>query len=172
MNMHYAGGIFDGEGYVYIFKKQLKSKPNQIGYYISVGITMCHFPTIKAFHDRFGGHLNNGSNRVNPKHRPQFMWGASNQKAAVFLKAIRPYVFIKADEIDIALTLQDHIEANPYISPGRNHMIERPDRDEILAYRENLLLQCKALKARSFTPLLRKGPGPNGKRRGRPPLDR
>src|SRR5882762_7888852 len=99
MNMHYAAGIFDGEGYVYIFKKRVGSKPNHVGYYISAGITMCHYPTIKAFHDKFGGHLNSGSERVNPKHRPQFMWGTANQVAAKFLRAIRPYILLKADEI-------------------------------------------------------------------------
>lgn len=174
MNIHYMAGIFDGEGYVYIFKKQLKSKPNQIGYYVSAGVSMTHLPTIEAFHNRFGGHLNSGSRPTNPKHRPTFMWGVSNKIAINFLKIIRPYVLIKGDEMDVAFDLQEHIDQNPFISPGRNHMTERPDRVEILAHREELLQKCKALKTRSFTPLLRKGPGPSGKSRGRPrlPLDR
>lgn len=174
MNIHYMAGIFDGEGFVYIFKKQIASKPHHIGYYISAGVNMTHLPTIKAFHDRFGGHLNNGRDPLKTNHRQVFCWGVANQKAANFLKIIRPYVLVKADEIDVALALQEHIEQTQYVSPGRNHMTERPDRAEILAYREELYQRCKALKTRSFTPLLRKGPGPNGKPRGRPrlPLDR
>lgn len=168
MNLYYDAGIFDGEGYVYIFKKQIASKPHHIGYYITAGITMCHLPTIKAFHDQFGGHLNSGSVNNNPKHRPQFVWGVSNKKAAAFLRIIRPFTLIKSDEIDIALKLQEHIEQNTYVSSGRNHMTERPNRAEILFYREKLFQQCKELKTRSFTPLLRKGPGPNGRLRGRP----
>jgi hypothetical protein len=175
MNIHYMAGIFDGEGYVYIFKKQIASKPHHIGYYVSSGVTMTHLPTVEAFHNRFGGHLNSGSRPTNPKHRPTFSWGIANKKAVGFLKAIRPYVLVKADEIDVALALQEHIEQAQYVSPGRTHMTERPDRAEILAYREELFQRCKALKTRSFEPLLRKGPGPNGKSRGRPrlqPLDR
>jgi hypothetical protein len=168
-------GIFDGEGYVYIFRKQIASKPHHIGYYISAGVNMTHLPTIKAFHDRFGGHLNSGREPIKTNHRPIFQWGIANQKCAAFLKVIRPYVIIKADEMAVALALQEHIEQTQYTSSGRTHMTERPDRAEILAYREELYQQCKILKTRSFTPLLRKGPGPNGKQRGRPrlqPLDR
>ena len=175
MNIHYMAGIFDGEGYVYIFKKQIASKPHHIGYYVSAGVNMVHYPTIKAFHDRFGGHLNSGRERKNPNHRTLFQWGIANKKATVFLKLIRPYVLIKTDQIDVCLELQEHIEANQYVSPGRNHMIERPDRETILVHREELYQRCLQLKQFTYAPLLRKGPGPNGKPRGRPrlqPLDR
>lgn len=168
MNIHYIAGIFDGEGFVYIFRKQLRSKPNHTGYYISTGVNMCHHPTIKALYDQFGGHINNGSARKNPKHRPLFAWGMANQKAAQFLRIIRPFVTIKAAEIDVALALQDHIDQTPYLSPGKNPMAERANRGEILAYRETLYQQCKELKSYSFTPLLNKGPWPSGKPRGRP----
>ncbi len=50
----YIAGLFDGEGYIRIFKK---SKKNHVGYYISAGIGMCHRPTIEAFHEKFGGSL-------------------------------------------------------------------------------------------------------------------
>lgn len=174
MNIHYVAGIFDGEGFVYIFRKQLRSKPNHTGYYVSVGVNMCHYPTIKALHEMFGGHINNGSTRKNPKHRPTFVWGIANQKAAEFLRTIRPFVTIKAAEIDVALALQAHIDQTSYvpIPPNKNQVTERPDRDEILAYRETLYQRCKELKTYSFTPLLNKGPGPNGRLRGRPPKDR
>ncbi len=157
MNLEYAAGIFDGEGYVYIFKKQ---RQNYLGYYVSVGLTMCHYPTVKAFHDQFGGHLNSGSARVNPKHRNQFMWGLSNQMAAKFLVTMIPHLVIKKDEAIIAVALQAHIELykkGPY------------DRDKVLIWREGLFQQCKALKSVEFAPLLRKGPGPSGRLRGRPP---
>ncbi len=163
MNLEYAAGIFDGEGYVYIFKKV---KGKHIGYYVSVGITMCHYPTVKAFYDQFGGHLNSGSAHTNPKHRPQFMWGMTNQKAASFLKIISPYLLIKADEANVAIILCDHIEQTKY---APSFVKQRANREAILARREELFQQCKQLKRYSFTPLLRKGPGPNGKPRGRPP---
>lgn len=155
MDIRYAAGIFDGEGFVYIFKKV---KRESIGYYVSVGVNMCHRPTVEAFYHRFGGHLNNGSTRKNPTHRRLFYWGAANRMAASFLEEIRPFLVVKADEADVALQLQKHIDQHRYISPGRNHMTERPNRDAILAFREGLFQQCKALKTVEFEPLLKKGP--------------
>jgi hypothetical protein len=156
MNLHYAAGLFDGEGYVYIFKKE---KGTTVCYVISTGITMCHYPTVKAFYDQFGGHLNgHRADLRNSKHRTGFMWGAANQQAAKFLRKIRPYVLIKADEIDLALALQDHIDLH---LSGSNL-----PRDERLAYREDLFQRCKELKKRTYPPLLKKNPV--GAPRGRP----
>lgn len=159
MNIYYVAGLFDGEGYVYIFRKE---HGNHIGYYVTAGILMCHYPTMLAIHEQFGGHLNgNRSDLRNPKHRTGFTWGVANQKAANFLRQIRPYVNIKSDEIDIALQLQANID----LHRGKYGN----QRDEVLAYRDTLYQQCKALKKRTFTPLLLKGPGPSGRLRGRPP---
>lgn len=169
MHLQYAAGLFDGKGHVSIFKKTLASKPNHVGYYLNAGITMSHYPTVKAFYDKFGGSLNNHIPPIKPNHRQQFHWSIGDRKAATFLRAIRPYSVIKADEIDLALALRNHIDLNKYVSPGRNHMTERPDRDVILAYRESLYLQCRQLKKRAFAPLLKKGPWPSGRKRGRPP---
>ena len=165
MNPYYAAGIFDGEGFVYIFKKE---RLNHVGYYVSAGVNMCHYPTVKVFHDDFGGHLNSGRDPISPKHRPIFAWGVTGKAAASFLEYIKHYSLIKEDEVNVALTLHYHIQQNKYVSPGRNHMTERPDRDGILAYREELYQRCKALKQRSFAPLLRKGPSLSGKSLGRP----
>jgi hypothetical protein len=169
MHLQYAAGLFDGEGHVGIIKKMLASKPNHIGYYISAGITMTHYPTLKAFHDQFSGRIDNHTPPAKPSHRQCFHWGISDRMAVTFLRAIRPYTVIKADEIDLALALGEHIKRNRYTSSGRNHMTERPNRDAILAYRESLYLQCKQLKKRAFAPLLKKGPWPSGRKRGRPP---
>lgn len=147
MNIHYLAGLFDGEGYVYIFKK---TRGNHIGYYLSTGITMCHRPTLEAIHQQFGGHLNgNRAELRNPNNRTQFMWGAANKAAADFLKQIRPYTIIKADEIDIGLELQRHIEEIGYPT--------KEQREEVRNYREELFQKCKALKDRSFEPILLKG---------------
>ncbi len=147
MNMHYLAGLFDGEGYVYIFKK---ARGKHVGYYLSTGITMCHRPTIEEIHEQFGGHFNgNRADLRNPKHRTQFIWGAANKVAADFLRKIRPYVKIKADEIDVGLALQEHIDIIGY--PTKNQ------REDVRNYRESLFQKCKALKGRPFDPLLLKG---------------
>lgn len=154
MNLNYVAGLFDGEGYVYIFKKV---KRNHIGYYVCTGIGMCYKPIIVTLHQNFGGHIN-ASQHKNPKHRTQFMWGLVNQQAAKFLRQIQPYSVVKQAEIDLALELQDHIDQNPYNFKGRGYGGNRKDREGILAYREELLIKCKALKTQTFSPLLDKSP--------------
>ena len=156
MDDRYVAGLFDGEGYVRIFKKVRK---NHTGYYIAVGLGMTYYPIIKALHEEYGGsYSENRHDLRNSKNRIQFTWHVHNKIGANFLHRIRPYVVVKKDELEIALALQDHIEKNKYISSGRNHMTERKDRDQILAYREDLFQRIKALKKRSFPPLLNKRP--------------
>jgi len=151
MDDRYVAGLFDGEGVVRINRKQ---RGVHRGYNLHVAIGMNYYPVVKALCDAYGGsvHMNRHDLR-NPKNRIQFSWIVANQKAATFLRRILPFAIVKLDEIVIALKLQDHIDANPYISAGRNHMLERKNRDKILAYREELCIQISALKKRSFPPL-------------------
>ena len=147
MNIHYLAGLFDGEGYVYIFKKV---RGNHVGYYLSTGITMCHRPLMESIHKKFGGHLNgNRAELRNPNNRTQFMWGAANKVAADFLRKIRPYVLIKGEQIDIGLTLQNHIDTIKYPT--------KEQREEVRNYRESLYQRCKILKGETFDPILLKG---------------
>jgi hypothetical protein len=147
MDINYLAGLFDGEGYVYIFRKE---RGKHVGYYLSTGITMCHRPTLEAIHKQFGGHLNgNRAELKNPNHRTQFIWGAANKVAADFLQQIRPYIIIKADEIDMGLKLQQHIDSVGYPT--------KEQREGVRNYREDLFQKCKELKTKTFEPLKLKG---------------
>ena len=151
MDDRYVAGLFDGEGFARIFKK---SKGKSVGYYPAVGIGMTHYPVIKMLHKEFGGHLNENRHDLrNAKHRIQFCWGIHNQGVAPFLRRIQPYVIVKREEIDLVLALRNHIDQHPYHSERGGARNERKDRDLILAYRESLFLQCRALKKRSFLSL-------------------
>ncbi len=153
MDDRYVAGLFDGEGYVRIARW---AKPNSIhlrhAVYAGIGMTYC--PIIEAISREFGGYVySNRHDLRNPNSRIQFVWSVGSQIAAAFLRRIQPHTIVKRDEIDIAITLQDHIDQNPYISAGRNHMHERKGREELLAYREDLFHRITALKKRSFPPL-------------------
>src|ERR1700735_3898097 len=100
LKLEYIAGLFDGEGYIRIFKKVQK---NHVGYYISAGVGMCHRPIIEALHQKFGGSLDRGRGNENPKHRPTFCWSVANKNAASFLNEILPYLSIKQEEAKIAL---------------------------------------------------------------------
>ena len=154
----YVAGLFDGEGYIRITNWK---KPNSthVRYALFGGIGMSYFPIIEALREKHGGSLNQNRHDLrNPRARIQFTWVVSSQNAATFLRKIQPFAIVKREEIDIALELQRNIDENPYISGGRNHMNERPNRDAILAKREELFQQITILKKRSFAPLLTSGP--------------
>lgn len=151
VNPYYVAGLFDGEGYIYIFKKVRRQ---HIGYYLSVGVTMCHRPTVEMFHQSFGGHLNhNRADLRSSANRCQFMWGANNQLAATFLRYIEPYLIIKKAEAKVGIALQDHIDQNLYNFKGRGDGKKRLNREAILAHREKLFQQCKDLKTICYPPL-------------------
>jgi hypothetical protein len=154
----YVAGLFDGEGYIRITKWK-KPGSTHIRYALFGGIGMTHRPIIEALHQQYGGSTNENRHDLrSPRNRIQFTWVVSSQKAAAFLRIIHPFSIVKRDEIDIALELQRHIDSNPYVSGGRNHMEERPDREKIIAYRDDLFQKITALKKRSFASVLASGP--------------
>lgn len=145
LSLEYVAGLFDGEGFVYIFKKV---RGKHVGYYLSTGINMCHRPIIEELYSQFGGHINGGSRRSNPKHRNIFAWGLANQLAADFLIQIRSHVRVKGPEIDLGLELQQHINKISYP--------KKEQREEVRAYREDLFQRCKLLKTTAFESIPRK----------------
>lgn len=153
MDDRYVAGLFDGEGYVRITKWR-KPGSSHIRYAIFGGIGMSHRPVIEMLHKEYGGCLNENRHDLRKAvNRIQFTWTFASQIGATFLRRIHPFSVVKKDEIEIALLLQDHIDANRYVPAGRNHMDERPNRDEIYAYRDDLFTRITALKKRSFPSL-------------------
>lgn len=157
MDDRYVAGLFDGEGFVRIARFQ---KPNSthIRYAIHLGIGMTHWPVIEALKTEYGGSIHENRHDLrNPKNRIQFMWVAASQVGAAFLRRVLPYLIVKRDEAEIALHLQDHIDANPYKPAGRPKkggvVKHREGRDDLFAYREELYQQITALKKRSYPSL-------------------
>lgn len=151
MDDRYIAGLFDGEGYVRIAKWQ---KPNSthVRYNVFVGLGMTYRPVIETLHREFGGTLTeNRHDKRNPNARIQFTWMAASQVAASFLRRVLPYLVVKKEEAEIALVLQEHIDANPYTPVGRYKT--RENRDQLLAFREDLFQEISALKKRSFPSL-------------------
>ena len=144
MEIAYAAGLFDGEGMVRIARF---AKPNSahIRYQVIVMIGMTHEGIIRQLPENFTGsvHCNDHSKR-NKKHRPQWCWYVSSQKAATFLRKIRPFLVVKAEEADIALALQQNIDEHKFRLGNRYNLHER--HAEILAWREDqyrLLMKLK-----------------------------
>lgn len=74
--------------------------------------------------------------------RTLYMWRITGTRAEDAIRAVRPYLRVKADQADIALHFQESMRA--YVQSGRK--LTEPE----TARRMGLMDQIKALKWRTF----------------------
>lgn len=146
MDVRYAAGLFDGEGYIRV---AVWKKPNSTHtrYQVYGGINMCHRPVIEALHAQFGGSMPNPGRRISPAHRPLFTWNISSQIAASFLRQVLPFLIVKKDEAVLCLHLQSHIDEHKIGIKKRDY----PNKEAIFSYRASLAREIALLKHRTFT---------------------
>jgi hypothetical protein len=147
----YVAGLFDGEGYVTV---RIWEKPNSkhVRCQIFCGIAMTYRPVIEMLCATYGGNIKQNRHDLrNRKHRIQFQWIAASRQANSVLKRLYPYLVVKKAEVEIALKLQDHIDAHKYKSGNQLH--SHPERDRLLDERRSMANQIKALKKTRFPSL-------------------
>lgn len=117
VTIEYAAGFFDGEGCVNI-QRRIDTRPRRAGVgpgYLRLRVSVCntHVGVLKALCAKFGGSV---WTRVKskPNHKPVFQWNISGPEAAVFLRAIRPHIIVKTEQIDHWLACYD------FVSSGRS----------------------------------------------------
>jgi len=133
----YLAGLFDGEGTVGYYHK------TKLGYHIVQVAIYNSDPTIMAWiQDRisFGSIV---SNKVS-KHRGWAWMVSSKTQAKQFLKVIRPYLVIKAEQVDLLLSFLDAEQKNRGVGSGK-----KLSKDE-LATRVETEIQLKRLKTANF----------------------
>lgn len=96
----WLAGFFDGEGCVSIFKiPRLEGK--YIEYKMTVSISQKDKRPLEAIRGWFGGNVTlNQSSGV-------WKWTRSAQQARIFLEAVRPYLKLKHEQVDVALAFQE-----------------------------------------------------------------
>lgn len=98
-SLSYFAGFFDGEGSVLIrFDRRCNS------YILKVTVTNCALAPLEAMQSRWGGCLVHVKGRKS-HHSGWTEWQLQGGKAEPFLRAIRPYVLIKGQQIDLGLKL-------------------------------------------------------------------
>lgn len=152
----YAAGIFDGEGYVRISKWENPEK-TKVRNQIYAGLNVTFRPVIEALKETYGGsiHVNRHSLRK-ANHRDVFVWNVSSQNAARFFRLILPYLIIKREEVELALELQASIDEWKFRLG--NKWAYHPERDAVLAHRDDLRLRISELKHRTFSHEVGRGP--------------
>lgn len=89
MNKAYCAGLFDGEGHIYLAKDLL---------HLQITVTQKEIPVLLLLKQEFGGTVSKYGKQNCHKWRIH-----SIRDMVKFLQTIRPYAFIKAGEIKIAL---------------------------------------------------------------------
>ncbi len=143
LSIEYVAGLFDGEGMV----RAQKAKRSEIHttYQVITMVGMTHRPIIEMLCSQFGGRITiNDHSKRKATRRPQHCWNLSSQQACSFLRTIRPFCVVKAEEIDLALKLQASIDEHRYKLGNQYWM--HPMRNQIFAEREQLFQELKRLK--------------------------
>ena len=151
----YCAGLFDGEGYVRIDVYKFPSPRKSTRYQLTAGIGMCHWPTIKALHDQFGGTLfkNTSAHKRDPKNRMQYHWLIASGAARDFLALIAPHSITKRDEIVLAIRFQRHLDRYCAKMQGGARRYDDEHnrlRRRVFAFRQHLADRIKGLKKVSY----------------------
>lgn len=98
----YLAGFFDGEGCVSIVRN---SKTNNLT--LTVSISQLNPLPLFLCQRRFGGSIHR--ERGTRGFRNRVSWQTASRLAVAALKAMRPYLMVKADEADVAIAYQQRV---------------------------------------------------------------
>lgn len=105
-DLAYMAGFFDGEGSITIHQNYRPSprgkSPNHT---LQVGIGNIDPRVLTWIHSHFGGSFTIRRRR-SPRHRIVAQWIIRCSKAALFLEAIRPFIRMKRDQVDVGIAYQ------------------------------------------------------------------
>lgn len=157
MDLNYAAGFFDGEGCVRIDK--LIIPPNRrrpsgyMRYQLKVSIAQANPDPLYLFQAQFGGSLcsDGYAKKLRSQSRIRNQWVAWSRYAYDFLVAVRPFLIVKAEEANLAISMFEEMDANR--THFKKHRGNPPDKLEILASRDAICSKLSALKRRDFPPI-------------------
>lgn len=134
----YIAGLFDGEGTIgYYFKGKLRTHVAQLAIYNTDPRVMVWLRNILPS----GGVYPNS--RIKTGRKRGWQWMLSSRPCVEqFIRAIRPYLVIKADQVDLILALW---EAEDKLKRGRRIS------DNVKQLRQDAELQLKMLKTAQYS---------------------
>jgi len=100
----YAAGFFDGEGHIAIHRN---CRGQSVRYYVQCMVSQGTVDVLAVLAAHFGGNVR----KAKSPSGPRWDWQITTAQAAAFLRAIRPYLIVKAAEADVALQLQSTMGA-------------------------------------------------------------
>lgn len=111
MSWQYIAGLFDGEGCITCGPKR-SGRRRHFSINLNIVITMTHEEVITWLKDFTGMGLNcKPTSRNNKKHAVSYTFRVGAADQLHFLKSIRPFVIVKRQQVDLAISYRKHFEA-------------------------------------------------------------
>ena len=104
-DLAYMAGLFDGEGCIHIAKLRRPESKRGCHFGLVATIGMTSEFLLELYRSQFGGSVYCYP-RLKGNRRPCWQWIIRSRQAVAFLKAIRPYLLLKANEADLAIEFQ------------------------------------------------------------------
>jgi hypothetical protein len=100
----YVAGLIDGEGYIGIMALRMARVKRGIYHTPVVKLVVTDIATIDFLMGRFGGYRSVRNFPNNPYYQTAYGWEVKNcQPVIAFLKEVRPWLRIKAQQADVVL---------------------------------------------------------------------
>jgi len=154
----YLAGIIDGEGCIHITRFPPKPRYKTRIYQLGLSVTNTNKPLMDWIENKLGGYRSHHNHRYGERRNQNqyWMWKASTRHAAEILKLVRPYLIGKADQADVGIAFQEHIEEAKHRGYERKGVTKgRPIlTDEQIAVRESFYLRLIEIRKQSLIPLI------------------
>lgn len=140
----WAAGFFDGEGCVLVEMSKEKGCRHGVRTSLHATVTQTSLPCLQLLLERFGGGIATAEHKTPTGRRwaVQYRWSVRNENALSFLNEILPYVVVKKEQVQAALTypLRD-ADGKKYGGPSR------PIPDEVMHARLALRSMLQDIRA-------------------------
>lgn len=93
----YAAGFFDGEGHA-----NVRDNGGYKALHISIGQTS--LPVLEWFREFYGGNIYEYKREAQSTLKPFWQWSIVGTRAKLFIKQVRPFLKVKVEQVDKALT--------------------------------------------------------------------
>jgi hypothetical protein len=148
IDIAYAAGIFDGEGYVDIYSASLSKASKSPSFMLRVVISQKDGKIMNWLKDRFEGSVRCEKRQDNYIYR----WDIRSQAAQRFLTLIYPFIIIKKEQIQLALKFEER--KGKYLSTLKGSQGFRKLSDEEIKWRIEMKENLKKLK-KEYTPYIK-----------------
>jgi hypothetical protein len=125
LNLQYAAGIFDGEGFFNIDKTQRKDCKAP-SYQVHARLTMRDQIIIESLRDTFSGSIRKVASR-SPKHADYYSWDVCGEGVVAFVGQVCDFLIVKKVQSRLAVLFQEEKRKNKAgrpNSPERIHTLE------------------------------------------------